>query len=692
MISPPSQPIIPNNTQGITHNRAPIQPVLDAKQLLHLSQKISEGIAHSTTVTELINGWGATLKADLGAVSVNLWLLNSGSNSLELQITWGCLPPSQVFPAQVSPAISLVGLIAHSHQPYISDRGGQDVCFLEAKDWFTQEQIQTFLGYPLIVAGKLVGVLASFHQESLDASVLAILQSWMPAMAAALDRLVFQSESLKQQEAVLFRLASHMRKSLDLDTILQVTVREIRQVLGIDRCNLLWYWSSNTAQATAQEGAKTNITITHEAKIGSIASLLGDCSDVQQSILQDHMLNLQVLKVENSLGELDLAESIQQLLRDWDITSLLLMPLETRSGHLGAILCSNIHTPHAWSLAEIELLQAVTDQLTIAIDHADLYDQTRASALAAQSQAEELQKAIENLQQAQAQLIQTEKMYSLGQLVAGIAHEINNPINFITANVHHAQCYFEDLIGLIGLYQKNYPEPPHSIQDYMEKIELDFLRQDMGEMFSSMAHGTQRIRDIVLSLRNFSRLDEAEFKSVDIHEGLDCTLLMLEHRTYSSEFKGLEFRENINPDSGPQQTRIEQLQARQDNIKRMECQQIRKPVIKITRNYGEVPPVECYAGQLNQVFMNLLNNAIDALEECQQKSESPSDSNSQAMPPGEITITTQTIPTPEFSLNRSPWISICIEDNGKGIPEEIREHIFDPFFTTKPVGEGTGLA
>jgi two-component system, NtrC family, sensor kinase len=255
-------------------------------------------------------------------------------------------------------------------------------------------------------------------------------------------------------------------------------------------------------------------------------------------------------------------------------------------------------------------------------------------------QAIALEKTLQDLQETQAQLIQTEKMSSLGQLVAGVAHEINNPVNFIYGNLTHVNNYTQELLGLINLYKKNYPSPDLEIKDYIENIDLDFLIEDLPKILASMKSGADRIREIVLTLRNFSRLDEAEMKPVNIHDGIDSTLLILHN-----------------------------------NIKdKPDC-----PGIQIIKDYGELPPVECYAGQLNQVFMNILSNAIDSLHK-QDKERSLAAIKTS---PSTITIQTQII-----SYER---VKICIKDNGPGIPEAIKNRIFDPFFTTKPVGQGTGL-
>ena len=242
-----------------------------------------------------------------------------------------------------------------------------------------------------------------------------------------------------------------------------------------------------------------------------------------------------------------------------------------------------------------------------------------------QQQAQLLEEALKQLKLTQAKLIQKEKMNSLGQTVAGLAHEINNPVSFIHGNLGHTEQVVRELLGLVELFQESYPEPTAAIATAIEDLDLPFLMQDIPNMLTSMRAGTERIRNIVKSLRTFSRLDESEIKCVDIHQGIDSALMLLQSR-------------------------------------------LDKTGISVRKVYGDLPLVECYAGQLNQVFVNLLCNAIDALADI---TASP-----------EITICTKTF---------VDYTTIQISDNGAGIAKEIQPSIFDPFFTTKPVGQGMGL-
>lgn len=276
----------------------------------------------------------------------------------------------------------------------------------------------------------------------------------------------------------------------------------------------------------------------------------------------------------------------------------------------------------------------------------DIDDQKR-SEQAREEARQQLEQTLLELQRTQSQLIQSEKMSSLGQLVAGIAHEINNPVNFIFGNLTHAKDYTEDILGLLHLYQETYPNPPQEIEDEIEAIELDFLREDLPKLLSSMKLGADRIREIVLSLRNFSRIDEGDMKEVDIHSGIDSTLMILQNR----------------------------LKAKPEH-----------PAIEVIKEYGNLPLVECYAGQLNQVFMNILTNAIDALDE-RDSQRSPEEITDN---PSRISIRTELGHRGSGTTN-AQFAVIRIADNGPGMTEEVRRSLFNPFFTTKPVGKGTGL-
>ena len=288
--------------------------------------------------------------------------------------------------------------------------------------------------------------------------------------------------------------------------------------------------------------------------------------------------------------------------------------------------------------AEIVERQLAETALKKAKEELEMRVEERTAELKFQTQ--QLEQALSELKQAQSNLIHSEKMSSLGQLVAGIAHEINNPINFIYGNITHTRQYANSLLELVNLYQEQYPNPLPIVQEKINYVDLEFLRSDLPKILTSMKNGAERIFGIVKSLRIFSRHDEAEMKVADIHEGIDSTLMILQSRLNAK--LGLES-------------------------------------IQVIKEYGNLPKIECYPGQLNQVFMNIIANAIDALED-----DNPSESiAANEANPRSIKISTKLLDT--------EVVEIRISNNGPEITESVIKQLFNPFFTTKPVGKGMGL-
>jgi two-component system NtrC family sensor kinase len=315
-------------------------------------------------------------------------------------------------------------------------------------------------------------------------------------------------------------------------------------------------------------------------------------------------------------------------LRHPGIGQISMFPIPASNGTILGVLTLEARTQQVQSLPQQDLIMAACRILGSRIEQAQAQEHL-------QHQKQQLEQMLEELGQAQTQLVQSEKMSSLGQLVAGVAHEINNPVSFIQGNLPYAEQYIQDILHILTLYQQQYPEPGATLEAAIAEVELPFIQQDLLRLLNSMRVGVIRIRDIVQSLRNFSRLDEAAMKPVDIHEGINNSLMILEHRLRA---------------------------------------QAERPEIQVIKDYGALPEIECYAGQLNQVFMNLLVNAIDALDEA-----------AETMPDLKPCIRIST------TIVKGDRVAICIADNGFGIPEAIKPKLFNPFFTTKPVGKGTGM-
>jgi two-component system, NtrC family, sensor kinase len=432
----------------------------------------------------------------------------------------------------------------------------------------------------------------------------------------ALQKFALQLQQQAEREKILNRITSQIRSSLDFNAILTPTLEKIRDFLQIDLSNFAWYLDN---------GLESYWETISESRYPHLTSTIGRYPTEIIGTLIKKLLDLEIIRCDD-IDEIKHVEG-PQFAYSKEFKSVLSIPLQIRPGLIGAVSCCSQQIRH-WRDDEVELLEAVMEQLVIALNQTELYNQT-------QTKAQELEQAFNKLQHTQAQLIQSEKMSSLGKMVAGIAHEINNPVTFIHGNLAYAESYVKDILKLLHIYQCYYPTVEQAIQTQIEEIDLNFLIEDLSKLFESMKTGTARIREIVLSLRVFSRLDEAEYKTVDIHEGIESSLVILDHRLKSSD---------------------------------------KHPAITIHKNYRQLPQVDCFAGHLNQVFLNILNNAIDAFEEIFNQNQSSN-----------LTIWVE---TEKVDDNH---IAIRIRDNGIGISPSIKPRIFDPFFTTKPVGQGTGM-
>ncbi|MHC5821380.1 MAG: sensor histidine kinase, partial [Nostoc sp.] len=449
--------------------------------------------------------------------------------------------------------------------------------------------------------------------------------------------------------ATILKASQSLSSEIELDKLLSTLLEVILKNAGADKCALLMpkgdvYDGLRRSWVIEALSQLEQPTIVLRSRSGADAlSLPFDNGQIVPVTLINRVKNtLSLAVIENAVVDPTLAADPYIL--HHSPKSVLCAPILNQGKLIGILYLENNLTVGAFTRDRLEILHLLISQAAISLENARLYteleDRVKERTQALNEKNDQLQTTLKELHRTQTQMVQSAKMSALGQLVAGIAHEINNPVNFIYGNLHYVHQYTQDLFYLLSSYQSHYPHPPESLKAELETVELNFLKQDLDDILKSMEVGSERIQQIVLSLRNFSRLDESEYKAVNLHEGIDNTLMILQHR--------------LNAQPG-------------------------HPVIEIVKQYGDLPLVECYARQINQVFMSMIMNAIDALEE-RNHSHSFQEITTNAN-----RICIRTIKTEQNQ------VQIIITDNGIGIPEKIRSRLFDPFFTTKPVGKGTGL-
>ena len=510
-----------------------------------------------------------------------------------------------------------------------------DIIKEEAKDChqqlFQQFEVHAELVIPIIIEQNLWGLFCIHqcegprHWQKEDIEFVQLLVEHLCVaiqQAEYLEQMQHQSalvaeaetrEQLLERQNLIARTVNKIRHSLDIETIFKATTQEVRFLLQLDRVAIYQFkpdWSGQFVAESVGQGWD---------------SLLEIFPTVTDTYLQDTRggrYRYQETFTVNDIYAAGHTDCHIKLLEQFQAKAYAIAPIFQGETLWGLLAGYQNNAPRRWLPEDIDLMAQIAAQIGLAIQQTNLLKETR-------QQAQELMSTLETLRTTQLQLVQGEKMSSLGQLVAGIAHEINNPVTFIHANIIHLNDYITDILKLITAYQKC-EDLPESLVDLAKETELEFLIEDLPKMLSSLSNGSTRILELVSSLRNFARLDESEVKSVNLTEGLESTLLILQHRFKAS-----------------------------GNL----------PKIELVKYYEDIPKLECYPAQLNQVFMNVISNAIDALRE--HKVESPT-----------IKIALQSIENA---------IEVAITNNGPTVPERVRQRMFDPFFTTKPPGKGTGL-
>ncbi len=430
--------------------------------------------------------------------------------------------------------------------------------------------------------------------------------------------------------AAVLKTSQSLSSEIELDRLLATVLHTALETAGANRGVLLMPQEN-------QWFVEAIATVDRSPQLKSIA--LFDFTEIPQAVIRTVKRHLEPVVIDHAATDPMLVNDAY--ISRHAIKSLLCAPILRRGQLVALLYLENRMTVGAFTGDRVKTLQMIAAQAAISIVNARLYQQVEQHSRMLETEvnrqtqelcqkAGDLEQTLKNLKDTQSKLIQSEKMSALSQLVGGIAHEINNPINFIHGNLEHAKSYITDLLDIIALYQERYPQADEAIQAAIETADLEFVQHDSLRLFESMQTGTKRISQIILDLRNFSRLDEAELKIVDLHSGLESTLGLLQHRTGGGAH----------------------------------------PAIRVSKQYSEIPLVTCYASQLNQVFFSLLSNAIDAIQ------------GWPIQPSPTISISTQQL---------EDMVQVRIGDNGHGIPTAIKDRIFEPFFTTKPVGDGTGL-
>ncbi|MCF4968824.1 PAS domain S-box protein [Nostoc sp. CMAA1605] len=693
--------------QDITVRKQAEAALAEKASLAAFRVEINSAITQSYNLQTTLKCCTDAMVKHLNAAFARIWTLNETENVLELQASSGIYTHIDGDHSRVPVGMFKIGLIAEERQPHLTNQVLTDPR-VGNKVWAKEQKMVAFAGYPLILDGNLIGVMAMFSRQALPESIIEALNLAANEVALGIKRIQIK-QALKESESKYRHLVETSQDiiwSLDIQGNWRFVNPAVKNIYGYEPQEMIGrhysefvppaaidkeleiisrllageYLGNYETLVLAKDGSTLNLlchAIALKDEEGQITGITGTATNITQikqaeatlrrtnAILQaqkeaaiDAILvideNRQVASYNQRFCELwQLPGELIQTGSDRLLLEWIINQLENPAEFLAKVE-SLYNQADARSHDEIKLKSGKTFErysAPVSSDAGEYFGRIwyfrditarrqaeialRDSETQLRQQTQKLQQTLKELQHTQTQLIHSEKMSSLGQLVAGVAHEINNPANFIYGNLNHIDDYTQELLSLLQLYQKNYPQPTPEIQDFSNSIELEFLTLDLPRLLKSVRYGSERIRDIVISLRTFSRLDEAEMKEVNIHDGIDSTLMILQSRLKGNN---------------------------------------QRPEITVIKEYGNCPLVECYAGQLNQVFLNILNNAIDAVDEslC---------SKAQAEP--QICIRTQLI--------NSHQVKISIIDNGLGIPEILKQQIFDPFFTTKPVGKGTGM-
>ncbi|MEA5627528.1 AAA family ATPase [Nostoc sp. UHCC 0251] len=625
-----------NYANSTTSASSGVSVALDLATILKASHTLSSEIQLEKLLSTLLN----VVIENAGADKCVLLLLENQRLLVEAITTVGeSSTVMQSLPLEDSQdlPISLINQVKRTLQPSTIINATTHP-LLMGDAYIIRQQPKSLLCIPIIHQGKLLGIL--YLENRLTTGVFTsdrveILNLLCTQAAIALENahLYQQAQTYAQQverslaqQKTLFNVVTQMRESLDLDAIFCAVTQNIRPILNADRVGIY--------QFHLESGYEYGEFIAEDV-LPAFPSALA--IKIQDHCFGENYATLYKQGRFCAMADLQATPVLdchRVILEQFKIRASLVVPI-MQDNELWGLLC--IHQcaqPRHWQTSEIQFAKQIAAQMGVALQQTELLIKTR-------QQSTQLEQTLHYLQETQLQLVQNEKMSALGNLVAGVAHEINNPVGFIAGNLKPAEDYVQDLFRLINLYQEKLPNPGQDLEDEIEAIDLEYIREDLPKLIDSMKLGVNRIHEISNSLRTFSRSDKDYKVPFNLHDGIDSTILILKHR--------------LKP---------------HDN----------RPAIEVVRDYGNLPQVECFAGQLNQVFMNLLANAIDALEESHQQRNLAN-----------IQLNRHQIIIKTRLAEDGQQVLIRIADNGIGMPEEVKQRVFDYLFTTKSVGQGTGL-
>ncbi|MDZ7952513.1 AAA family ATPase [Nostoc sp. DedQUE09] len=641
-IAPITYSSISLSSQTSIISRDNISNTLDFMSILKAAQAISSSIEFDEIIASLTK----IILENSGAKKFALILSENGNLKLKA-ITFinhqdnfstpiKTILKSQLIDTYEDIPRKIINYVKNTKKTVVIDNCQTDVAGLLG-EYLLKFKPQSVLCMPIINQGHLVGIL--YLENKLVAGVftsdrIKVIQMLSVQAAISLENARLYQESQEkaqqiqqtlQQQKTLFNVVNQIRESLDLGAIFRAVTQNIRSILNVSRVGIYQF----DLGVNYEYGELIAEDVLPQFPSGLAIKIQDHCFGENYATLYKQGRFCTISDIETA----EVLDCHRVILQQFHVRASLVVPIMQDDELWGLLCIHQCDRPRHWQPSEIEFAQQIAAQMGVALQQTDLLLETR-------QQASQLEETLQNLKETQLQLVQKEKMSALGNLVAGVAHEMNNPLGFISASLEQSKPVFADILKHLKLYQESLPNPKEEIIKHAAEIDLEYSLEDLPKMIDSMMIACDRLKNISTSLRTFSRADQDYKVPFNIHQGIDSTILILKHRLKANE---------------------------------------QRPAIEVITNYGNLPQVECFPGQLNQVFMNILANAIDALDESNtDRSFGEIKAN-----PNRIIITT--------TLLQNKQVEVKIADNGQGMSESVKQKVFDHLFTTKGVGKGTGL-